>query len=184
MENAVLDTIGRRRSCRSYKPEQISDTLLQGVLDAGRCAPYAGKPPHITVVQNASLIAEINTAAKAAAMGMGLRHLEQLGGNPDFIGSYGAPTLVIISDQQEAVAAEQCCGAVAENMLIAAEALGLGACWVHFPLFFMYGDKAEEIKAQIKLPEGNKLCACIVLGYKGADVEPGEREYSEITLVK
>ena len=39
MENEVLNVIRTRRSCRKYKPEQITDEELQAVLEAGTYAP-------------------------------------------------------------------------------------------------------------------------------------------------
>lgn len=184
MTNEVTAIIGRRRSTRSFKQEQVADEALQAVLDAGRCAPHAGNPCHITVVQNAALLAKINDAAKQAALHMGMPHLEQLSRDPSFTGSYGAPTIIIVSDQEDSVAPDLNAGAATENMLIAAESQGLGACWVHFPLFFLYGPQVEEIYGDLMLPAGNKPRACIALGYKDTDVAPAERAYSEITFIK
>ena len=184
MSNDVINIIERRRSTRSFKQKQVSDEALQAILDAGRCAPCAGKPCHITVVQNTALIAKINTAAKQAALHMGMPHLERLGSDPAFVGSYGAPTIIIVSDQEEAVAPDLNAGAAAENMLIAAESLGLGACWVHFPLFFLYGSQVDEIFCELKLPAGSKPRACIAFGHKGAESEATQREYSEVTFIK
>ena len=39
MNNALLDLIKTRRSCRHYKAEQISDEELNAVLEAGTYAP-------------------------------------------------------------------------------------------------------------------------------------------------
>lgn len=184
MKNQALEVIKRRRSVRSFRPQQIAEAQLAAVLEAGRCAPCAGDAPHITAVQNAGLIADINAAAKEAAQGMGMPHLGQLGSNPDFVGSYGAPTMIIISDKAEAVAPQLNCAAAAQNMLIAAEALELGACWVHFPLFFMYGARAGALCAALGLPDGSKPYACIALGHKGEAAAPGRREYAEVTIIQ
>lgn len=39
MENDFLKVIETRRSCRKYKPEQITDEELKAVLEAGTYAP-------------------------------------------------------------------------------------------------------------------------------------------------
>ena len=39
MTNEVIQAIYERRSCRNYRPEQISDEELQTVLEAGTFAP-------------------------------------------------------------------------------------------------------------------------------------------------
>lgn len=184
MENNTLKTIGQRRSVRSFKPDQLQENTLEAIAEAGRCAPYADEPARITIVQNAGLIDAINVAAKQAALHMGMPHLAQLGADPDFVGSYGAPTLIIISSPESSVAPEINCAAAAENMLIAAQALGLGACWVHFPLFFMYAEHSAEICGRLLLPQGHKPCACIALGYGCVDTDAGLRMYGEVEYIK
>ena len=39
--NEVLKVLKERRSCRSYRPEQITDAELDAVLEAGAYAPTA-----------------------------------------------------------------------------------------------------------------------------------------------
>ena len=41
MTNETLETIKSRRSCRAYKPEQITDEELNAVLEAGTYAASA-----------------------------------------------------------------------------------------------------------------------------------------------
>ena len=56
--NEVLKVLKERRSCRSYRPEQITDEELNAVLEAGTYAPTARgqQSPIIVAVQNLSLI--------------------------------------------------------------------------------------------------------------------------------
>ena len=46
MTNETLETIKNRRSCRAYKPEQITNEELDAVLEAGTYAASAGAPSH------------------------------------------------------------------------------------------------------------------------------------------
>lgn len=39
--NEVIAAIKRRRSTRSYRPEQISENELQAILESALCAPSA-----------------------------------------------------------------------------------------------------------------------------------------------
>ena len=54
MQNDFLQLIKTRRSCRKYKPEQISDEELTAVLEAGTYAPtgHGSQAPFIVAVQN------------------------------------------------------------------------------------------------------------------------------------
>ena len=54
MVNNFLELIRTRRSCRHYKPEQITDEELHAVLEAGTYAPTSRglQSPYIVAVQN------------------------------------------------------------------------------------------------------------------------------------
>ena len=58
MDNVILQALRERRSCRSYKPEQIKDEELQAVLEAGTWAPtgMGRQDPWIVAVQNPELL--------------------------------------------------------------------------------------------------------------------------------
>ena len=58
MDNEILRALRERRSCRSYKPEQIKDDELEAVLEAGAWAPTAKglQDPWIVAVQNPELL--------------------------------------------------------------------------------------------------------------------------------
>ena len=43
MTNETLETIKNRRSCRAYKPEQITNEELDAVLEAGTYAASASR---------------------------------------------------------------------------------------------------------------------------------------------
>ena len=85
MTNETLETIKSRRSCRAYKPEQITDEELNAVLEAGTYAA-SGKglqTAKIVVVQDAATRAQL-TRMNAAVMGK------------DTDPMYGAPTILVV----------------------------------------------------------------------------------------
>lgn len=61
MENQLLELIKTRRSCRHYKAEQVSDELLNAVLEAGEYAPtgHGLQDPIIVAVQNDDIKAQL-----------------------------------------------------------------------------------------------------------------------------
>ena len=83
MTNETLETLKTRRSCRAYKPDQITEAELAAVLEAGTYAPTAMglQSPKIVVIQDAAARAELSRM-NAAVMG-------REGGDP----MYGAPSL-------------------------------------------------------------------------------------------
>ena len=85
MENDFLKVIETRRSCRKYKPDQITDEELKAVLEAGTYAPTSRgmQSPYIVAVQKKEVLARL---AKMNAEIMGVTS------NP----YYDAPTYVLV----------------------------------------------------------------------------------------
>ena len=124
MTNETLETIKSRRSCRAYKPEQITDeelnAVLEAVLRAGTFAPSAmnRQSAKIVVVQDAETRAQL-TRMNAAVMGNT--------GDP----MYGAPTILVVLADAGSKNAVQDGSLVMGNLMLAAASLGLGSCWIN-----------------------------------------------------
>ena len=120
MTNETLETIKNRRSCRAYKPEQITDEELNAVLEAGTYAA-SGKglqSAKIVVVQDVETRAQL-TRMNAAIMGT----------NNDPM--YGAPTILVVLADAHAANAVPDGSLVMGNLMLAAASLGLGSCWIN-----------------------------------------------------
>lgn len=185
--NETLKIIKQRRSIRSFKDEQIKDEELKTVLEAGLYAPNAGDQAwHFTVVQNKELLDKLNIAAKEAAKQHGFERLKELGNNEKFNCFYGAPTLVIVSgNEQSPIPLDADCAAATQNLLLAAESIGLGSCWIFFVLLAFYSPQGPELRKELKIPEGYKPYNSAVLGYKkDAVVYVPDRKPNLITYIK
>ena len=120
MTNETLETIKSRRSCRAYKPEQITDEELNAVLEAGTYAASAmgRQSAKIVVVQDAATRAQL-TRMNAAVMGK------------DTDPMYGAPTILVVLADAGSKNAVQDGSLVMGNLMLAAASLGLGSCWIN-----------------------------------------------------
>jgi nitroreductase len=184
--NETLKIIKQRRSIRSYKPEQIKEEELQAILQAGMYAPNAGDQAwHFTAIQNKNLLDRLNSAAKEAALSMNIEGLRELGGNADFNCLYNAPTLILVSaDTNSMIPLDADCNAAAENMLIAAESMNIGSCWIFFVLLAFNSAKGGELLSELKIPRGYKPCNAAVFGYKNTpDIVPPERKSGIVTII-
>lgn len=132
--NEGLRVLYGRRSVRAYKPEQISDEELRQVVKAGLYAPSAmGKQPtKMLVVQNKDTIALLS---KLNAQVMG-KELDPF---------YGAPTVIVVLADRNTGNYVQDGSLVLGNLMNAAEALGLGSCWIN---------RAREV---FEMPEARRL---------------------------
>lgn len=185
--NETLKIIKQRRSIRSFKDEQIREEELQAVLEAGLYSPNAGDQAwHFTVIQNNELLDRLNLATKEAAKQMDIEHLRELGNSEKFNCLYGAPTLIIVSGSEQApMPLDADCAAATQNLLLAAESIGLGSCWIFFVQLAFYSSQGPELRTELKIPEGYKPYDSAVLGYKKeAVVNVPDRKPNLVTYIR
>jgi nitroreductase len=185
--NETLKIIKQRRSIRSFKEEQIKEEELQAVMEAGLYAPNAGGQAwHFTVIQNKELLDKLNLAAKEAAKQMDMVHLRELGNNEKFDCLYGAPTLVIVSGNERIpIPLEADCAAATQNLLLAAESIGLGTCWIFFVMLAFNSPQGSELRKELKIPDGYKPYYSAVIGYKqDAAIYVPDRKPDIITYIR
>ncbi|VBB07300.1 nitroreductase [Lucifera butyrica] len=185
--NETLNSIKNRRSTRNFKSEQIKAEELQAVLEAGIYAPSAGNQQawHFTVIQNKELLTWLNREAKKKAKQLKIEHLQTMASNESFNIFYGAPTVILVSGEENAVVIESDCAAATQNMLLAAESIGLGSCWVDFVIIAFTGSEGEEYLENLGIPDGYKPYASVALGYKNTEaIEPPPRNRNVINYIR
>ena len=192
----VLAALHSRRSLRRYHPELPSQALLEEVLNAAIQAPSAHnrQPWRFVVLRDAE-----RKAGLAQAMGAQLRADLQADGMPaalieaDVQRSWarmtGAPVLVLLClsmqdmddypdagrGQAEYMMAVQGTAMAGQNLLLAAHALGLGACWMCAPLFC-----PEVVSRELTLPSDWQPQGLITLGWPAQTRNRGRRPLAEL----
>jgi nitroreductase len=169
--NETLQVIRNRRSIRAFKVEQIKDEELKEIVEAAIYAPSATnkQPWHFTVIQNKELLNWLNSSFKDLAKKSDNDYIKRVGVNVNFHVFYNAPTVILVSgDENNHYAAVDCAAAV-ENMLIAAEAQGIGSCWVGFIAYLLNSEKGKEYCKELGIPEGYKQIHAAAIGYKKAN---------------
>ena len=172
METNFLEIIRTRRSCRSYKSEQITDAQLSAVLEAGTYAPTSRglQSPFIVAIQNKELL---DNLAKMNAQVMGVTT------NP----YYDAPTYVLVFVPENAPNGVQDASLVLENMMLAAHAQGLGSCWIHREREMFATEVGKELMQQWGLPEGLLGIGALSLGYPEGEPTPAKPRKEGYTRV-
>jgi nitroreductase len=156
----ALEALRGRRSCRRFADRPVGRELVEQVVDAGRLAATArNEQPWEFVV-----VADPAARRSIAAM-------------TDY-GSFLADAPVCIAVLAEATKYYLEDGSAAtQNMLLAAHALGLGACWVA-------GDKkpyALKIVKRLGAPAELKLVSLVALGWPEGDLpNPGKRSLEDV----
>jgi nitroreductase len=156
----VFEAIKSRRSVRAFTEERVSDEDLLKLLGAARMAPSAGNiQPWSFVVVKAS---QIKKRLAEAAL------------NQHFIEE--APVVIVAcADEErskqgygsrgEQLYCIQDTAAAVQNMLLAAVALGLGACWVG-------AFHENEVRDALNIPAGLRPVAIIPVGWPDEQPQP------------
>jgi len=163
----LTEAIARRHSTRAYAAEQIGEEALEAVLKAGSAAPVGmGKyeDVHLSVVQDAGLLARISKAA-AALRGVDMDPL------------YAAPTLVLVSHAPTIPDLDYVNAAsIVQNMALAATELGLGNVIIWSSAIGIAAD--ADLSAAIGVPEGFKPLLGIVFGIPADDGSASKKDLS------
>lgn len=174
--NAVIEAIQNRRSCRQFKSEQLSKEHIMAIIGCGLSAPSAHdeQPWLFSVVKNKGLLAEINEEAKKGFADSPVDVFRVFAKSPDFSIFYDAPLVVFVSGNNDTMFPEAMlnrfdCGAATENMLIAAESLGVGSCWIGLAAYGFSGERKEEFMKKLKIPANYTPFYAVSFGYKRAD---------------
>ena len=166
MDNQIIRSLMERRSCRSYRKEQITDDELNAVLEAGEYAPSAmgRQSTKMVVLQNPDDIARLS-AMNARIMGT------------DKDPFYGAPTVVIVFADRSILTCVEDGSLVLGNLMNAAHAIGLGSCWIGFAESFM---DLPEIKERFHVPAEYRIVSTLSLGYAKGHMPEAQRKEPRI----
>ena len=153
--NETLKVIRERRSIRYFREEQIKEKELQAILEAGIYAPSArnGQPWHFTVIQNKGLIDRLNRDFKELARNSDHAYAKRAANIKGYHVFHNAPTVIILSGDEDNHYSIVDCAAAVQNILLAAESLGIGTCWVGFIAYLLnnpdyrYYEKLGSLKA-------------------------------------
>lgn len=183
--NEVIKTLLSRRSIRAYKEEQIKEEELKTLLKAGQFAPTAINEQswHFTVVQNKELLNKINAVCKAMLQGMG-GPMGERAKSENFSVFYNAPTFIIVSGDEKSIAPQINCSLAMQNMFLAAEAQGIGSCWIHAVTNFSKFEAGNALMKELKIPEGFNIYSGGAFGYKAMEGSAAPRKVNTITILK
>ncbi len=163
--DAVIDCIMTRASVRSYTAEQVSDSLVSKILRAGMAAPTAAnqQPWQFIVVNDRNLKDSITAAFEYTKMVADCSFAIVVCGDMDNLFKDDIPDGGFWVED---------CSAAAENMLLAAHALGIGGVWCGiYPL----KDREARLRSILNLPPNLTPLNVMAFGYPAATVAPKDK---------
>ena len=178
--NPVLSNIMARRSIRKYLDKPVEHEKLEVVVRAGINAPSGmnRQPWIIRVVEDQQLIAEVTEVYKRA-------NAEQVARDKDFKNMFrNAPNLICVCTAANG-GGELDAGLLGENMMLAAQSMGLGTCCLGGPVRFLLShEKCKFFLDRLDIPADYKLNYIIAIGYPDEQPNAKPRDASKVKYIK
>lgn len=159
----IFECLHTRRSVRQYGDEPVSDEQVRILLDAAMIAPSGGneQPWHFVVVRDKELLLKVSKTHQYIGM------------------AAKAPLGVLVCGNLDEERYEglwvQDCSAATQNLLLAANAIGLGGVWTGiYPL----EERVEAFRRLLGVPSGVAPLALVLLG-RIKNAGPRRSRYNE-----
>jgi nitroreductase len=167
VNNPVIQTMLSRASIRSYTDQIPTDDIIETIVRAGQQAPFASQLYSVLLKRQKE-----NTPYKAPLLFticVDMHKLERFMAKRNWQIVTNHLFLLILGIQDATL--------MAENMVLAAQSLGLGSCFI--------GDtpyRSNKIAAEYKLPKGVFPLVQLVMGYPAQSPPPRPRFPLEFVL--
>ena len=177
--NAVINAIMERRSIRKYLDKPVEHEKLEIVVRCGINAPSGmnRQPWIVRVVENQQLINDVTEVYKK-------ENAEQVKRDPTFKNMFrNAPNLICVCTPKNG--GDLDAGLLGENMMLAAQSLGLGTCCLGGPVRFLNSNpNAKFFLDKLDIPEGSQLNYILAIGYPDESPAAKPRDASKVKYVK
>ena len=178
--NPVLSSIMARRSIRKYLDKPVEHEKLEVVVRAGINAPSGvnRQPWIVRVVEDQKLIADVTEIYKQA-------NAEQVKRDKDFKNMFrNAPNLICVCTPANG-GGELDAGLLGENIMLAAQSMGLGTCCLGGPVrFLLSNEKCKFFLDRLDIPADYKLNYIIAIGYPDEQPDAKPRDASKVKYIK
>lgn len=186
-----MDTIAalyHRRAIRDYTEMPVATEQINFLIAAAAQAPNAMDRQHwaFVVIRDRNLLERLSAQAKAHLLATMDPHsdiaaLREHVASPQFNIFYNAPALIVIcATDNDAFTQQDCCLAAA-NLMIAAQASGLGTCWIGFAEAWL---NQAEAKKELGIPAYYRPVAPIILGHPRVIPTPPPRHRPDVTWIE
>jgi nitroreductase len=182
---SVLDAIYARRAVRSFTRDVVERQTVTELLTAAVQAPNAMHEETwaFAVIQDYAVLKRLSdTAKKLAAETAAKEYLAPsplIPANSDVF--HGAGTLIVIYCKHAGAFVEADCWLAAQNLLLAAYAMGLGSCVIGYAVAAL---NTPEWKDELRIPAAMSACAPIIIGFAAGVTVPTSRKAPEILIWK
>ena len=154
MMNDMIQMLKTRRSCRAYMAQNVEDSVLDAILEAGTYAPtgMGRQSPLIVCVQDKEIrdkISKLNAS------------ILQTDTDP----FYGAPIVVIVFGDTRVPTYRDDANLVIGNLLNAAHGMGVDSCYIYRAREVFQTSEGQKLMKQWGIDSAYEGVGNVILGY-------------------
>ena len=175
----AMEAILTRRSTRDYRPDPVEDEKLDKILEVARQAPSGGnnQTNHFLVIRSREVIRKLVDMTEKAFAGMeadentyaSLRHSIAASKQGGYVFCYNAPVLIVVTNRRDYGNNMADCACAIENMMIAANALDLGSCWINQLRWLNEQPEIVSYLTELGMKEYERVYGAVIIGYPATE---------------
>lgn len=164
--NQTIQDIISRRSVKKYEDKPVPMELVEQVVKAGTYAPSGmnKQSPIILAVTNKEMRDRLSRINLDIVIGKNLT--TSSGHNDPF---YGAPVVLVVLAKKDIGTRVYDGSLVMENLMVAANSLGLGSCWIHRAKETFETEEGKQILLELGITDEYEGIGNCILGYAAPD---------------
>ena len=175
----ALEAIVTRRSTRNYRPDPVEQEKLDRILEAGRQAPSGGnnQTSHFLVIRRRETMDRLVGMTQKACAAMevtedmyrSMKHAVLASKQGGYVFCYNAPVLIAVANRKGYGNNIADCACAIENMMVAANALDLGSCWINQLKWLNEDGEILEYLRSLGMKEDERIYGAVIIGYPASE---------------
>ena len=171
----ALELFVTRRSTRAFRDAPIEQEKLDQILEAGRHAPSGGnnQTTHLLVIRDKAVLAELAKLVKeefakmevTEGMYKSMANSIRASKGEKYIFHYDPAVLILTANRADYSNNIADCACVLENMMVMANALDLGSCWINQLKWLNENEPVTAYLRTLGLAEGERVYGAVSIGY-------------------
>ena len=171
----TFENIITRRSTKKYLDKEVSQELLEKIIETGRYAPSGvnSQSNHFLVIQNKQIIAHLVKMVEKAFSQMeitenmyrSLQNSINLSKKGGYVFCYNAPVLIIVANKKDYGNNQADCALALENMMLEANDLDLGSCYINQLKWLNEDQKILSYLQSLGMKDDERVYGSLIVGY-------------------
>lgn len=175
----MLDFFKSRRSTRQFRTDNVPEDAISQIIEAGRYAPSGGnsQTTHFIVVRNPEVMdalrklveQEFSKMEVTEGMYRSIVHSITASKKGGYVFHYNAPVLIITANQKDYGNNMADCSCALENMMLMANALDLGSCWINQLKWLNENQVILDYMKELGMAENERVYGALAVGYAATE---------------